>query len=351
MPSGRADLLNLLQRILADYPLWLGRSAKSSYGGAPIIRAGSLKFFNSEAETGNPCVKIDKGEFVVRLTSPALLRNDQSGQYDPWQFAAALETHFAGKATVVGVSLRPAVAEGFNRLWRTGIPPALCVGAGSVAIMRAANPIGANEIRDLQAQPIGERVAEGLGCWVAASIDNDLTLKEPFAAPSPPEPPSEPAATSLLIVMQRSLYRKRLKAALAEGARDAANRSSKLPAPSLLQRLRIPLRDVAGWRETYADWFGPDTNLRLRELAREPLTKAKIGRDTIWSYLERSANANWVAPIPDKYGGDMEKFRIVSAQHAATIWRDVLAELAPFYLDCLLRGLANLASRSGGTSQ
>jgi CRISPR-associated Csx10 family RAMP protein len=206
LPADRTDLEIRLQTVLAE-PLWLGRSQRSGYGGAPLVALEEPNW-NTGSETGQRASAISEGDpFQVRLTSDAILRDPITGQHDPWQLEAVLQKRFTDPqtgeplATVETVCVAAGTAQGYNSLWRTALPALPCALAGSVALLTAKLDLSQEALTALQSQPIGERVAEGRGCFVIETEgitgNGRLTIQHSDNATQEAEAPQEESETLL----------------------------------------------------------------------------------------------------------------------------------------------------------
>ncbi|BDI31523.1 hypothetical protein CCAX7_35740 [Capsulimonas corticalis] len=353
-PADRPDLVSSLQTLLSQ-PLWLGRSGRASYGGAPIFKIGAP----GEAEPGTNHKRIQTGDFfAVRLTSDAILRDAVTGQHDPWSLRAAIEKRFGERAIVTQVFIRSTVCTGYHRLWRSSLPAVRAAAAGSVVLMEACENLSTWDLSTLTANPIGERVADGYGCFTVASDSlNGLSIERSRAEISETGAPSEPESEAMLDA-QRRLSDKRLRVFLAYEAIQTAANARGLQGSSVIQRVRGPLRAPATWRRTYADWTSGPAEHQLKPMAREGLMSismeirflhhGKLYRERLrlWDVLRRAVDTEWT-PTYEFDEAERQACQITSDNVSKQIWTEARAALAPYYLDVLFRSLARRAQSEG----
>ncbi|WP_394793791.1 hypothetical protein [Armatimonas sp.] len=339
LPEGDTVLEAALGALLQRGPLFLGRSSKSQYGGLPTVEVGK----GSSYEPGVPEPQgLSKDEaFVVRLTSDVLVRN-KHGQHDPYALKQILEDQFKDKATVTNIGVKVATARGYSRLWRNEYPGVPAAAMGSVALCTATTAISADELTTLQAKPLGERVAEGFGCWAILPLPEEGRLdiaqekeKEAHREPSSPEP-------ELLIQAQRRLYTRRLKALLAQHAIDLAGKASNPPPPSTTQRLRTALRGE-DWDVTLKKWLSGSREERLKETAYKKLESCRLGgkKLSVWLVELLAKEDNW--PQFDFDTQERLRYRLVSEAKSVQLWAETKRVLRRHYLDTLLSRLAKVA--------
>jgi CRISPR-associated protein Csx10 len=344
LPTDRGDLQESVVALLQT-PLWLGRSARSGYGGEPTIEFLTASHSTTN-ELGVPIPNLPRIEedtwFTVRLTSDTLLRDPITGQHDPWQLEAALTAVFGAKAEPKAACIRAGRLRGYNSLWRTELPELPCASAGSVALFQAQQAISQEEIIALQSRALGERAAEGLGCFVIAIPSRaELTILDTASA-KPNEP--QVAETPMALEAQRRLYRQRLRVLLAQEAIIQAGKVSPPPSPSLIQRLRAPLGDPANLITTYRAWLAPSGDHALKDAARKQLERAWIGDRSLDRYLRDAVEPKWEPPLPTEAMA-RERYRLITEASAARIWLEEKRSLKIYYLDTLLSRLAKNAQQ------
>ena len=376
--TGSPDLqqrrIEQISRILQRTSLWMGRSARSGYGGAPTVEILGVE--NAEVPEGYRPVEIRAGRvFEVCLTAPAVLRDPLTGQHDPWQLKAALTKHFEQIADVAKVCVKAGVLRSYSRLWRTEMSRTPCVAAGSVALLRAKRPISAGDAEAIQSIALGERVSEGCGCFVIRPLDGEMLKIKDARVEETQEPlRAEGALLSAdLLLAQRRLYDCQLRRLAGDQALIRANAADlRKISPSTLQRMRSPLRDDATWQQTYADWFENGRHA-LRPTALSDLRKVRLKHDEddnfpyVWlaDLLTAAADPGWLPPLRDEAGikdeaGSYENwehgayhslknaYRLIPDPKAQELWRAAKAAVGRLYLDTLL---ARLSRNAAGTRE
>lgn len=346
----RGQIISLLAEVLRHEPLWIGRSIRSGYGAAPQVNL--LPDSGTDAEAPVEVRELEEGElFTVCLTSDAILRHPDTGQHDPWSLEDVLRQRFEGSAEMEGVLIQAATARGFSRLWGTELPQLPAAAAGSVARLRAIKNCSRHELTLLQAEPVGERIADGYGRFLIRRLEDALVLtQETAVAPSNPHPQLDRSSETLREAQCR-LYIIRFRALMSAHALDVAGRASasSLPATHLLQRLRGPLRLAAmnnGSPMEYAHWLSenPLAPNRLRERARRAVNNAWLGYSTLGDLLRAAAEPNWELPRSPDEAEEQSRYRILPDAEARDAWEEVRGrmDLRLYYLGVLLSALIHL---------
>ncbi|MEW6754540.1 MAG: hypothetical protein AB1505_26690 [Candidatus Latescibacterota bacterium] len=345
--AGPAEVCERVAELMARGPLWLGRSARSEYGGAPQVEVLEGPEFGRDTELDASPPDIAAGDpFIVRLSAPAVLRDPATGQHDPWHLAAAVARRLAGVGEVRAACVRRDMARGYSRLWGTELPQLPCAAAGSVVLLQARRDVEATEVLALQAEPVGERTAEGYGRLVIQPATETLTIEGPWQSVVI-QPTGAPPA--VMVAFQRRLFRLELRRLLRAQARRRATEATLTGAsPSLLQRLRVPLRAPQSWRATLANWLGEGGTGRQRGLPRaqrEALEKMRIGNTSLFGLLRGAHQARW-SPLDAAAVDPPASLCVVPAERAADLWNQEAQQLAALYLDTLLGLLAKRAKET-----
>jgi hypothetical protein len=352
IPAHRyADLAPHIERYLRSSPLRIGRSSGAGYGGVPELETGLRGRREWPAETGErPSAVAAGASFDVLLTSHAIVRDPRTGQHDPVAAITMLHERFTDCARPARYRVRTARVTGMNRLWRTGYPVVPAIAAGSVVEMKASRPISRDELFRLQAEPIGERTADGFGCFIVRPHrPGTITL---HAAPDDETRRSAPASGGddpALQTVQRRLFRLTLKRLAADRAIADAQAGQSLPSPSLLHRLRSPLRlvtdDETKWRDEFRDFLN-----ELRSPAQSALRRAHIHERTLYELLHDAAGKDWPPPLPDSARKRRMDVTICDQATAERLWNEEWTACAVLCLDTLLSRLARRAAGSRGQS-
>lgn len=337
--AGNAELCAKARELMQSEPLWLGRSAHAEYGGAPNV--DFLQDSKSENASINQC-DINQGvQFALVLTSDAVLRDPVTGQHDPHRLEAEIIERFQGKAEVIAACVKTDQAQEFNRLWRTSLPELPAVAAGSMVLLKAIVDISKDDLLTLQSAPIGERTAQGYGCFIILTDDlQSVTLHSPYIQQNP-EPSSN--IPDELKRMQRKLYENRLRLLMTKTAADLA-KNAKLHgvSPHLIQRMRTPLHGNANWKQTWREWLDK-TNPALKETALKPLKESYMNGKPLADYLLDAAQDEWMPEFQDMRSKEQETARILPDVTAKALWKDEKSKLTVYFLDALLNRLARNA--------
>ena len=153
---GEEEVLEEIQALLNQEPIaHLGRSRSAGYGTISIEEVRLVDNFREFTPYGD---ERQSGKLVLTLLSDTLLSHPATGQWTD-DLALALgkpkrswqEAYY--ETTVVG---------GFNRAWRSPLPQAVALRAGSVFVF-AADAFTFDELERLQQDGVGERRSEGFG--------------------------------------------------------------------------------------------------------------------------------------------------------------------------------------------
>jgi len=251
----------------------VGRSRRVEYGGEPVDVAIAQEYTNREviqAASWQSVVWKDIANneiFAVLLLSDAIVADSITGAESPAALRQNIEALFARRATVVGGIVETAIAGGFNSTWRLALPDASAARAGSVVILRANESISLTDIVALEAPGLGERLTEGFGRWMAVFPAQSFYVGR---APEPaalPRPENDIPLTGQLV--QRRLLDDLVDFVVLRAAAAVIRGATELPSPSLISRLRRPLRaGAAGLSELHAMVKASTPTLRQRVMDR-----------------------------------------------------------------------------------
>jgi len=345
LPPGRQDLVDRVVEALTGGPIWLGRSAKSGYGGSPSVEVKLLG--EGSSETRHAVLEISAGDsFIVRLTSDAVLRCPVTGSHDPWRLGDSLASRFYGKADVVSSAVTADTVTGYSRLWRTELPRVHAAAAGSTVLLTATQNMAPVDLIRLAADPLGERVAEGFGCFVILSAIDEpaLNLLTPASERKLNAEPAVRPSESLLRA-QRRIYNKRLRSLLSVRAMDLASGARRLPAAHLINRLRVPLRS-SEWKETYRTWLEERGQNALRTTQTDALKKLQFGGTTFLNWLKTQIedDVDLLKGI-DGIGGVRQNYRLLPQTDADAVWSALMPTLHVYFMETVLSSLAMKANK------
>ncbi len=331
-------IMELLTRAVNE-PLWLGRSRRIGYGGDPEIV--QPEDWNVATETGIPSMLMfEAGEkFEVRFTSDTLIRNSCTGEYDPSAIRSAIEKRFDGVAKVLEVTIQTDLSSGYSRIWRSELPTLPTLRAGSTTLLQAERNISADEVRQLQALPLGDRTSEGMGCFIIAmnelylNIQNDTVVVD------------KPGSTNDLVLQdaQRRLYLRIAKTVTVASARTHAENASRIPTTSCMGRVRTALTSD-NWQAIFKVWFGT-SDRRLKDSAMYQLKKCRVDNMSLATILQRAGDNELVFHLSD--GGEKQQCTLLDDAISADIWREVERGVQRFYLQSLLSFMSRIKQNSG----
>ncbi|SFW22810.1 hypothetical protein [Nitrosovibrio sp. Nv17] len=256
-------------------PVLLGRSRRAGYGGDAAISWSNVR--TREVE-GTGLVSTDLPvniEFRALLASACVTRDPETGQIDPTQTVAELVERFAGRVEVIARRWAFELVGGFNRKWRLEIPQALACAAGSVLVLRTTAPIPFGDLLAIENAGLGERRAEGFGRVVFIKAPTQsLMLRKPSASGATTQGGDVP---ELVRFAEGRIVDAALERAIQEHAARIARNASRLPAPSLLGRLRTALRaEPSAALATLRTWLGQDGPRRLKRPAMDQLERCRV---------------------------------------------------------------------------
>ncbi len=269
--------INQIQEILKG-PIRLGRSRRAGYGGEAEINWGSVQQREVSGE-GVISKDLQPGDlFRLLLTSDCIVRDPRTGQIDPASLPELLRSRFGGRVTLCRLRWAFDLAGGFNQKWRMELPQARTVAAGSVLLLRAEERIPIDDLQALEHEGIGERRTEGFGRFTFLEVPVQQ-VKILRAAKSQVQKPSS-TAPELVAFIERRLLQSAVSREIEQLALTVAGRASRIPSPSLLGRLRVPLRaQPAGALQTLAEWLGSG-DCALRRPAQDQLRRCRIDPGT-----------------------------------------------------------------------
>lgn len=285
--------------------VYLGRSRRARYGGEALVSAWSLVGVQGEREaegrTGLIRGDLNAGQnFRMFLTADYIGRRSDTGQVDPTWFAAELIHRLEGRVEVLRLRWAFRLVGGYNRTWGLQLPQVLTLRAGSVVILKAQRLISYSDLLAIEQSGLGERRAEGFGrvLFLENRGTNVGTVNAPSSSLS--DPPALPAP-ELVHQMQQRILMDAVEQRIIEVAAGIAGSASSIPSPSLLGRLRVPLRGgAADPLTTLRQWLSGTDQERLRRPAMKQLDVCRInadGRKTLSDWLKLAAEADSAAHL------------------------------------------------------
>jgi CRISPR-associated protein Csx10 len=177
-----ADDLSLLRHIetllRAHEQAWIGRSRSAHYGRVQIILAEKAIAEQKWREVS--ASERPSNVFVLHCMSDLIVR-DTHGRVTATANCEALSLALGIQIEDVAADLQSGVVGGFNRTWRAPLPQNPVIQAGSVLLIRSAQPPNQAQVTEWLHAGIGERRNEGFGQiainWLA-SEQTDYSLAE-----------------------------------------------------------------------------------------------------------------------------------------------------------------------------
>ncbi len=261
----RGDILERLRDRLHGRTVLLGRSRRAGYGGRARVQLGPPR----DRELDTVDVQGEDLEIGARLRAlllaPYIGRDPRTGQQDPVALECELTSALGGRARIVERVWTATRVQAFNRHWGAPVPTVPALAGGSVLLLAAEAPLPAALLRDIEHQGLGERREEGFG-RIAFLRAPELRVRSEPALPS--RQPSPGPMTEEARRLQHSIARARLERALDARAAEVVREATRLPAASLLARIRTPLQrrpEIALAR--LEEWLTP---VKARQEASEP---------------------------------------------------------------------------------
>jgi CRISPR-associated protein Csx10 len=262
---------------LLGRPILLGRSRQAGYGGQATVAWGEPRDREVRGEGVIDGDVAPGAEFRLLLTSPYLGRDPATGQPDPGRLCGELRAELGEhRVEVRWVRWSFGQAGGYNRRWGLALPQRLAAAAGSVVSLRALTDLPSADLINLEHRGLGERRVDGFGrCVFLTAPDPSVRVQPPPATTPQPRPDGQ--APRLVSTIQARIAAARVALAIEEAAAAIARSAGPLPTPSLLGRLRVPLRrsyqqGVGELRQ----WLDGPAEARLRRPAARQLERCRL---------------------------------------------------------------------------
>lgn len=343
-------LAGRIRSILPSSGLRFGRSKTTEYGARAELRWGELQ--EREITTWSEVQQqpVTSGERLrLLLTADAVVRDPKSGQVDPAALDELVLSKLGGRAQPIDGYRALNVVSGFNRTWRLALPQTPAAGAGTVLLLEALQPIGLEDLMAIEHAGLGERRAEGFGACVflkGPSLQEFPVLRDQGSkAPGPPKG----QLPVVLVTAQRRLEDRAVELAVAHHAGELVRGSSSLPSPSLLGRLRVPLRRGPGGLNVLSEWLAGG----LRPKALKQLEECRLG-GTQHSPLDEWLKGVLTTGADDLARGGLfagrapQRFMFDERQSEEPARRDLARRAIPRLVDAVLAGLAKAGTGARG---
>lgn len=322
-------------------PVLLGRSRRAGYGGDAAISWGNAR--TREVE-GAGFVSADipvNAEFRALLTSACVARDPATGQLDPAQSAVELVERFGRRLEVIARRWAFEVLGGFNRKWRLEIPQVLACAAGSVLVLRTTAPIPIADLFAVEHEGLGERRTEGFGRVVfIEAATQKLTLRKPSASGATTPGSDVP---ELVRFAEGRIVDTALERAIQEHAARIAKTASWPPTPSILSRLRTPLRvESSAALATLGTWLSQDSPHRLKRPAMDQLERCRVddGKRLATWLRNMIDGAENVLLAPLRLDALVQHAHVASEETARAHWVHSVPRIRVRLIDATLAALA-----------
>ncbi|RCK78252.1 MAG: CRISPR-associated RAMP, Csx10 family [Candidatus Ozemobacter sibiricus] len=365
-----AECEALAEKVRSLFPptVFVGRSRSGGYGGCGAVSwAAASGRETSAAWAALPDQLPADSMFRVFLTAACLIRDPDTGEWNPAQTWRAVADRLDGRVHLQWGRWAFATIGGFNRKWRLALPQVPALAAGSVLVFKTTAPIPRQHLLDLEIAGIGDRQPEGFGrCLVLPSLSHEFTIADPVWADQAAVADSGPAATPaqrpgtiakldhsgpaapaspVLDLIQRRLLEKRLARLVADQAARLAAQARSRPTSSLLGRLRTVLGHPPKEALRHlATWLGEGEHA-LRRPALDQLRRCQLKgenkKTTLLEWLHKRRDARF-----DQLDRDLglnalaERVHVVSAAAARQWLEQEVASLAVRWIDALLAALS-----------
>lgn len=338
--EAECDALIATVRNALSGPVLLGRSRRAGYGGDAAISWGNARTRETE---GAGFVSADipvNTEFRALLTSACVARDPETGQLDPTQSAVELVERLGRRVKVIARRWSFELVGGFNRKWRLEIPQALACAAGSVLVLRTTAPIPRDDLLDIENVGLGERRVDGFGRVVFIEAPTQrLTLRKPSASGATTPGSDVP---ELVRFAEGRIVDAALERAIQDHAARIAQTASRPPTPSLLARLRTPLRaEASAALATLRMWLGQDGPHRLRRPAMDQLERCRIDNGKrLVTWLQNMIDTDNVLVAPLRLDALVQHAHVISESTARAHWVDCVPRIRVRLIDATLVALA-----------
>ena len=301
-----------IEDLLQPPDAWLGGSRSAGYGHVKIT---DLNSSDSWSEVGSHSSAEDRTEnksIKITLLSDLIIR-DEWGQYVAAPPTLVLAKFLGRELAEPETAYMDSVfIGGFNQKWGLPLPQVLAVKAGSVFVYQDVE-ITPEQIRQLEAEGIGERRVEGFGRiavnWRLEESQFQAKTPEPPELPEPPQLQS-PESQKLAGEMAERILRQKLEGLLlkrVESHKLEANQMTN----SQLSRLMIVTRQALDENSRQ-----PLDNLlkQLPSKAREQYERTKLKKK-----IENLLEGEWIEKR-------QQKIKTAIAGEAATLTPELKME-------------------------
>lgn len=272
-PANDAEIINA----------WIGGSQSAGYG---HVTVESL----SDEDTWTE-IKIDWEErtqyqkkLTVTLLSDTIIRDDCGQSTTDFQHFVKLMSESLGLRTElkhIDTYASSLNVGGFNRKWGLPLPQVPALAAGSVFVFEQPEELNPQQVRDLEAQGIGERRVDGFGRVVLNWLkeEGQITVKPVNTEPDTSQISCSTKAQEIAVQMAERLLRQKLDKLLLEQVQSNTPKDSSNIKNSQLSRLMIVARTALteGKPDRLYELLGVEDNLdNLTKTARTQFKQTEI---------------------------------------------------------------------------
>ncbi len=272
-PANDAEIINA----------WIGGSQSAGYG---HVTVESL----SDEDTWTE-IKIDweertqyQNKLTVTLLSDTIIRDDCGQSTTDFQHFVKLMSESLGLRTElkhIDTYASSLNVGGFNRKWGLPLPQVPALAAGSVFVFEQPEELNPQQVRDLEAQGIGERRVDGFGRVVLNWLKEEgrITVEPVNIKPETIEIYCSIKAKEIAVKMAERLLRQKLDELLLEQVQSNTSKDSSKIKNSQLSRLMIIARTALteGKPDRLYELLGVEENLdNLTKTARTQFKQTEI---------------------------------------------------------------------------
>ncbi|MEG3862403.1 RAMP superfamily CRISPR-associated protein [Microcoleus sp. herbarium12] len=260
---------------------WIGGSQSAGYGHVTVELLPDEDTWTE--------IKIDweertqyRNKLTVTLLSDTIIRDD-CGQSttDIQQFVKLISQALGIKLKHIDTYASSLNVGGFNRKWGLPLPQVPALAAGSVFVFEQPEELNPQQIRDLEAQGIGERRVDGFGRVVLNWLkeEGQITVEAVNREPDTSQIYCSTKAKEIAVQMAERLLRKKLDELLLEQVQSNTPKDSRNIKNSQLSRLIIVARTALteGKPDRLYELLGVEDNLdNLTKTARTQFKQTEI---------------------------------------------------------------------------
>lgn len=348
-------LIEKIKALLTGQTVLVGRSRRAGYGGA-----ASITFEDSQphealwANVEQNDVQAD-GKFRAYLLSSCIVRDPRTGQLDPSAMSDLLVERLGGADAVhvERVLCEFEVVGGFNRKWRLETPQALAVKAGSILVLKALQAVPHARLRAIVDGGLGERRIEGFGrlIFLQGVGSGTLTIQD-ADKPAEKRDLRDRQPPGLVRFLQGRMLDAAVSRALDRKVARIIGTHTKMkpPTPSLLGRLRIPLRNgkPEDGLKTLRLWLRPPVTKDrsvLKKEAQDKLHECRLADGSLHQWLISAATSEAGAKFAQS------EIRGSHQIGAKELVEEIAKERGDYYavrlIDAVLAALARQARNEG----